>query len=134
VRSKALIALVVLVPLTFAACGGDDDETSATSAETTTAAAGGGAGGTVDISETEFQLDPADATVPAGTVTINVTNDGATTHNLEVEGDGVEEITDDLEPGASGKLALDLQPGSYEMYCAIDEHKEQGMEGTLTVE
>jgi plastocyanin len=134
VRSKALIALVVLVPLTFAACGGDDDETSATSAETTTAAAGGGAGGTVDISETEFKLDPADATVPAGTVTINVTNDGATTHNLEVEGDGVEEITDDLEPGASGKLALDLQPGSYEMYCAIDEHKEQGMEGTLTVE
>ena len=131
-RSKALIALIVLVPLTFAACGGDDDETSETSAETTTAAAGGG--GTVDISETEFALDPADATVPAGTVTINVTNDGATTHNLEVEGDGVEEITDDLEPGASGKLALDLQPGSYEMYCAIGDHKEQGMEGTLTVE
>jgi plastocyanin len=130
VRSKALIALVVLVPLTFAACGGGDDETSATSAETTTAAGGG----TVDISETEFKLDPADATVPAGTVTINVTNDGATTHNLEVEGDGVEEITDDLEPGASGKLALDLQPGTYEMYCAIGDHKEQGMEGTLTVE
>jgi plastocyanin len=132
VRSKALIALVVLVPLTFAACGGDDDETSETSAETTTAAAG--AGGTVDISETEFKLDPADPTVAAGTVTFNISNDGATVHNLEVEGNGVEEVSDDLEPGSSGKLTVDLEPGTYELYCAIGDHADQGMEGTLTVQ
>jgi plastocyanin len=132
VRSKALIALVVLVPLTFAACGGDDDETSETSAETTTAAAG--AGDTVDISETEFKLDPADPTVAAGTVTFNISNDGATVHNLEVEGNGVEELSDDLEPGSSGKLTVDLEPGTYELYCAIGDHADQGMEGTLTVQ
>ena len=60
------------------------------------------------ISETEFALDPADPSVAAGEVTITATNDGATVHNLEVEGDGVEEITDDLDPGQSGELKLDL--------------------------
>jgi len=140
-KSLALIAIVI--PLALAACGDDDDEetTSAATSETTTeetttddAAQTGGGGEELTISETEFALDPADPTVAAGEVTITATNDGATVHNLEVEGNGVEEITDDLDPGQSGELKLDLDPGEYEMYCAIGTHAAQGMEGTLTVE
>lgn len=140
-KSLALIAIVI--PLALAACGDDDDEetTSAATSETTTeetttddAAQTGGGGEELTISETEFALDPADPTVAAGEVTITATNDGATLHNLEVEGNGVEEITDDLDPGQSGELTLDLEPGEYEMYCAIGDHAAQGMEGTLTVE
>ena len=140
-KSLALIAIVI--PLALAACGDDDDEetTSAATNETTTeetttddAAQTGGGGEELTISETEFALDPADPTVAAGEVTITATNDGATLHNLEVEGNGVEEITDDLDPGQSGELKLDLEPGEYEMYCAIGTHAAQGMEGTLTVE
>jgi plastocyanin len=140
-KSLALIAIVI--PLALAACGDDDDEetTSAATTETTTeetttddAAQTGGGGEELTISETEFALDPADPTVAAGEVTITATNDGATLHNLEVEGNGVEEITDDLDPGQSGELKLDLEPGEYEMYCAIGTHAAQGMEGTLTVE
>jgi plastocyanin len=140
-KSLALIAIVI--PLALAACGDDDDEetTSAATSETTTeetttddAAQTGGGGEELTISETEFALDPADPTVAAGEVTITATNDGATLHNLEVEGNGVEEITDDLDPGQSDELKLDLEPGEYEMYCAIGTHAAQGMEGTLTVE
>jgi plastocyanin len=140
-KSLALIAIVI--PLALAACGDDDDEepTSAATSETTTeetttddAAQTGGGGEELTISETEFALDPADPTVAAGEVTITATNDGATLHNLEVEGNGVEEITDDLDPGQSGELKLDLEPGEYEIYCAIGTHAAQGMEGTLTVE
>jgi plastocyanin len=140
-KSLALIAIVI--PLALAACGDDDDEetTNAATSETTTeetttddAAQTGGGGEELTISETEFALDPADPTVAAGEVTITATNDGATLHNLEVEGNGVEEITDDLDPGQSGELKLDLEPGEYEMYCAIGTHAAQGMEGTLTVE
>jgi plastocyanin len=29
---------------------------------------------------------------------------------------------------------VDLEPGEYEIYCAIGDHRAQGMEGTLTVE
>jgi len=140
----ALAALVIVLAL--AACGDDDDDdTTGAAAETTTdettadettddAAANGGGGESITISETEFALDPADPTVKAGEVKITAVNDGNTVHNLEVEGNGVEEITDDLDPGQSGELTLDLEPGSYEIYCAIGSHADQGMEGTLTVE
>ena len=109
-KSLALIAIVI--PLALAACGDDDDDdTSAATTETTTeetttddTAQTGGGGEELTISETEFALNPADPSVAAGEVTITATNDGATVHNLEVEGDGVEEITDDLDPGQSGEL------------------------------
>ena len=68
-------------------------------------------------------------------MTIDVTNDGETVHNLEVEGDGVEEITSDLEPGDSDDArARPASRARYEMYCAIGDHADQGMEGELTVE
>jgi plastocyanin len=137
VLAKTMIVLALAIPLAVAACGGDDDDETTSPAATETAeetTASGGGGGTVDISETEFKLDPSDPTVSAGTVTFNISNDGEFVHNLEVEGNGVEEVSDDFQPGQSGKLTVDLEPGTYELYCAIGDHAEQGMEGTLTVE
>ena len=132
-KSLALIAILVALPLTIAACGDDDeDTTSASSTDTTTAA--GATGESVAITETEFSIDPSDVKTKAGEVTFDITNDGGTVHNLEIEGNGVEEVSDDLDPGQKGELTVDLQPGTYEMYCAIGDHADQGMEGTLTVE
>jgi uncharacterized cupredoxin-like copper-binding protein len=88
----------------------------------------------VALTATEFKFDPADVTVDtAGKVTFTVTNDGQQTHALEVEGNGVEEETDSIAAGESGTLTVDLEPGEYEFYCPIDGHREQGMEGKLTV-
>ena len=135
---KSLTLFAIMIPLVLAACGGDDSSDSSTTAssdtESTTVSAGGGSGETVDISETEFKLDPSDPSTKSGNVTFQVTNDGQTVHNLEVEGNGVEETTDDLQPGDQGVLSVDLQPGTYEMYCSIDSHREQGMEGEITVQ
>jgi plastocyanin len=134
----ALIALVLVIPFAVAACGDDDDDepTGAATTETTeeAGAPAGGGGETITISETEFALDPSDPTAAAGPVTIEVVNDGAIVHNLEVEGNGVEEVTDDLESGQSDTLDLDLEPGTYTIYCNIGDHQAQGMDGTLTVE
>jgi uncharacterized cupredoxin-like copper-binding protein len=145
VARKLLVALAVIaIPLVLAACGDDDStstsassSTTATEASTessTTAAGGGGGGETVALSETEYKIDPADSTVKAGSVTFDVSNDGQTVHNLEIEGNGVEEETEDLQPGSSGELTVDLQPGSYEIYCAIDGHEDLGMKGEVTVQ
>ncbi len=140
----AAVGLAVLA-IGAAGCGSDDNNdngsastpastpaapTTSTQAKTTPAAAGGGA---VTVSETEFKLAPKDATAKSGKVTIDAKNDGQIVHNLEVEGNGVEKKTADLQPGSSGKLALNLKPGKYEMYCAIDGHRASGMEGTITV-
>lgn len=140
---KILVALVVIsVPFLLAACGDDDDTSTEAAAPSTTAAdttaeesttAAGGGGETVDLSEVEYKIDPADATVKAGSVTFNVSNDGQTVHNLEIEGKGVEEGSEDLQPGSTGQLTVDLEPGTYEMYCSIDGHEDLGMKGEITV-
>ena len=142
---RKLLALIAIaaIPVALAACGSDDststsaasETTSSTAASTdssTTASSGGGQ--TVKIGESEYKLDPSDATLKAGSVTLAVTNDGTITHNLQIEGNGVEETTDSLAPGDTGELTVDLKPGSYEMYCTIDGHKDLGMEGTVTVQ
>jgi plastocyanin len=140
---KVLAFVAIAIPLTFAACGGDDESsttaasaTGATSTEaSTTDSSGSGAeSGGVAISETEFALDPSDPSTKAGSVTFDVTNDGSTVHDLEVEGNGVEESTDPIEAGGNAKLTVDLEPGTYEIYCNIADHRDQGMEGTLTVQ
>jgi uncharacterized cupredoxin-like copper-binding protein len=141
---KVLALIAIAIPLTLVACGGDDSSSSttaasdagATSTEASTTESSGGtaASGGVAISETEFQLDPSDPSTKAGSVTFEVKNDGTTVHDLEVEGNGVEESTDPIEAGSSAKLSVDLKPGTYEIYCNIADHRAQGMEGELTVQ
>ena len=141
-------ARFILLPLAVAALAvpiagcGDDDDDDATEAATTEAATteatqtggGGGAGGTVSLSGTEYSFTPSDPTVKSGEVTFNLTNQGNTTHSLEVEGPGEEqELESELMPGQSGSLTINLPPGTYEFYCPVDDHKGMGMEGEITV-
>jgi plastocyanin len=145
-KGALLAVLMALGAFAIAGCGGSDDDSgsSSTSADTTEEAGGGGGGGstgggggeTLNVSETDFKLDPAEPTVNAGEVTIKATNDGQTTHSLEVEGNGIEEteLPNDLAPGDSGELTVDLsKPGTYEWYCPISNHRDLGMEGEITV-
>ena len=138
---KVGVALAAVAgALALAGCGDDDDDESTaapteTATETTDSGGGGGGGETVAVTETDFAIDPANPTVQAGTVTFEVTNDGAAPHNLEVEGQGVEAVLDqDLAAGESGTLEVELEPGTYEWYCPVGDHAAQGMEGELTVE
>ena len=115
-----MLLLVGLV-LLLAACGSDDDESEPQSADTT-------------ISLIDFALDPDEVSVDeGGNTTFRVVNDGQTEHALEIEGGGIEEETDVLGPGESAELTVELEEGEYELYCPVGNHREQGMEGTLTV-
>jgi uncharacterized cupredoxin-like copper-binding protein len=122
-----LSAALIVLSLAAAGCGSDSDEAATTS--------GSGAGQAIEIGETEFALDPSSVQVDqTGTVTFRVTNNGAVDHALEVDGQGIEEETDTIEPGGSAELTVDLTTeGSYELYCPIGDHREQGMEGELVV-
>jgi uncharacterized cupredoxin-like copper-binding protein len=125
----------VIASIGVAACGGDDDEDTAATTAPTGTAAGGGGEETVKISETDFKLDPEDPTVKPGEVTFDVTNDGDTLHNLEVEGpSGEAELAEDLQPGDSGEFSVNLsEPGTYKMYCPVANHEDLGMVGEVTV-
>ena len=137
---KLILLTAIVVPLTFAACGGDDDEdTTAASSDTTaaeeTTSGGGASDGTGDRGDHRGRLldRPGDVETGPGSVTFDITNDGQTVHNLEIEGSGVEEVSDDIEPGESTQLTVDLGAGEYEMYCAIGNHRDLGMDGTVNV-
>jgi uncharacterized cupredoxin-like copper-binding protein len=121
--------LIPIAVLALAGCGGDGDDSAG---GTTTSAAA--AGTPVTMSLVDFALEPKTVQLDApGTYTFKVTNDGQTQHALEIEGDGVEEETDTLGPGESGEVTVELAAGEYELYCPVDGHRANGMEGTLVV-
>jgi plastocyanin len=83
----------------------------------------------------EWTIQLSETTVPAGPVTFTVTNGGSIPHAFEVEGQGTEQETPLIQPGASATLTLTLEPGTYEIYCPVGEnsHKKLGMETHLKV-
>jgi plastocyanin len=88
---------------------------------------------TTEVGLTEYQIEMP-ASLSAGPQTFRITNNGTTEHNFEVEGQGIEEAFEtNLDPGVTQTMQLDLAPGTYEVYCPVGDHREQGMEVQLTV-
>ena len=83
----------------------------------------------------EWTIQLSEETVPAGQVTFTVKNGGTIAHAFEVEGNGAEQETPLIQPGASAALTLTLKPGTYEVYCPVgqDSHKKLGMDTHLKV-
>jgi plastocyanin len=89
---------------------------------------------TIRVKEVEFALKPAEITLEKpGTYLFKAVNSGGTVHALEVEGQGIEEETEEIQPGQSAELKVKLKTGTYELYCPVDGHKEEGMEGKVIV-
>ena len=139
-RLLLLVLTVLMLTLGVAACGGDDEDDGGGAAEPATDTSGGGGGGgegTVIMLTADpggaLSFDQTELTAPAGEVTIQLMNDSGTPHNVEIEGNGVEETSETITEGMT-ELTVTLEPGEYEFYCAVDGHKDAGMEGTLTVE
>lgn len=42
--------------------------------------------------------------------------------------------TGDVDPGSSGEVAVDVDPGFYDVICTIPGHAKQGMEGAITIQ
>jgi plastocyanin len=129
-----LPAVFVVLVLGVAACGGGDEESQGGAATETTG--GGGGGETLELAADPggaIKYDKTTLQASAGQVTIHFTNQSSLPHNVEVEGNGVEETSETISKSDTN-LTLNLEPGEYEFYCTVDSHREQGMEGTLTVQ
>ena len=101
---------------------------------TGTAAASSGAGTsqTVDVTLTEFAIDPAHIEVDPGTeLIVNVTNDGTMAHDLKLDGT---EGTDMLDPGATVEgVSLGVIDAATSAWCTVPGHREAGMEMMIMV-
>jgi plastocyanin len=126
---RRLALLVAFAAVLLPACGEEDTPDGASPN-----GAGAGGGEVVGVALSEFALTPASFSLEPGSYTFHVVNDGSIVHALEVEGPSGEVETEDLEAGTSADLDVDLsEPGEYEIYCPVDDHKDMGMEGTITV-
>lgn len=109
----------------------------------------------IDATTTDFAFSQSDWTVAAGEeITINLTNDGAVTHEFVILKDGVrisseaelpateEELLADfvyweeeIEAGDSGTFTFTAPAaGNYQVICALEDHFDAGMEASLKAE
>jgi plastocyanin len=129
--------LVPLLPLILVAAGCGSTSSGSAGRATTLAPAGSNAAPvkTVTIDESEFKLQPASVNVAQpGAYILRGVNKGTIPHAIAIEGNGVDEDGPVVGPGKVSVLRVTIaKKGSYQIYCPVDGHKDQGMKGTLTV-
>jgi uncharacterized cupredoxin-like copper-binding protein len=89
----------------------------------------------VDVALSEFTIDMPTEIV-AGATRFSITNTGNAPHGFILEGNGVNKrLANNLQPGTSAFLNVDLAPGTYTIFCPVGEgaHRANGMELELTV-
>jgi uncharacterized cupredoxin-like copper-binding protein len=134
--------LLALVAVVLTSCGGGSYGGSSGGGGGGSGSSHGKTGGvikTVAIKETEFKLSPSSVTLSKpGTYAFKAQDKGSTQHSLTIEGKGVKgdevELEQALSPGQSGVLRVTFQKsGTYEMYCPVDGHEQEGMKGEVVV-
>jgi uncharacterized cupredoxin-like copper-binding protein len=106
----------------------------------------------IAVTLSDFKIKPAETEAPAGSVTFDLTNDGPSDHTFFMvktdlaqdalpvadhlvqvgQLDVVAEI-DRFGVGTQRSLSVDLEPGSYVMFCNLTGHYESDMHTAFTV-
>jgi uncharacterized cupredoxin-like copper-binding protein len=119
------------------------------------ATACGGAEADVTVTIRDDAIALSESSIAAGELTFEGTNDGTMTHEFEIlrVPDGVDadalpqdgttvpaddllepvDEVEDIAPGTSATLSLDLEPGTYAVICNLPGHYANGMHTTFTV-
>jgi uncharacterized cupredoxin-like copper-binding protein len=88
----------------------------------------------VKATETDFHIALSKSKWTPGKYTFVAINKGATTHNIEITGPGLNSpVSKNISPRQSTKLTVTLKKGKYDLFCAIPGHKALGMNVNLTV-
>jgi len=129
-----LVVFASVAALALGGCG-DDDGGSGSSYGGGQSSTPKNVVATIEVKETEYALNPANPGVEdAGKVAFEVTNAGKIGHALEIEGPKGEQETDEIAPGETAKLTVDMgKPGKYTWYCPIADHEQQGMTGSVFI-
>ena len=152
-RIASLMVLGVVVA-TLSSCGGTKKATSQGQSTSTTQESA--SANQVAVTVADFKIAILKPQLPAGHVTFKVIGAGPSAHELVLfrtdlapaklptvsdgtkvneEGEGVEHIdeVEDVTPGTTKELAVDLQPGRYVLVCNIPGHYKLGMRTAVTV-
>lgn len=141
----ATAGTVVAAALILTACGGSSGGSSSPATTgmppmtsgapmTSMPPIAGGAPMTVTVVERDFSIELSETSFTPGTHTFRVQNQGRSPHDLRIEGPGVaDEGSPVINRGGTGEVTVTLQPGTYEVWCSVGNHRAQGMDTTITV-
>ncbi len=157
-KSLLLPVLLLALALLALACGGGEEKGAVKSTPTKEAEEGelfvDPNAPVVDISLTEFKVEPSTDTGKAGPITFKASNDGAIEHEFEViktdtapdklplaggkvdvdaAGKEAGEIEPPFEAGKTVAATFDLEAGKYALICNVPGHYQAGMHAAFTV-
>jgi plastocyanin len=121
---RASLAGVALGGLVITGCGGGGESSNGSTPSTADVVVRG---------DDALKFDQAQYTATAGSVDIELLNDGTQPHTLLVE-----KVSSFKKLSVSGKGDTDtgkatLDPGTYTIYCDVAGHRSAGMEAKLVV-
>jgi plastocyanin len=91
-------------------------------------------GDRVAIRVTDFRYTPQNLTTTPGRLTVTLTNRGRVAHTFRVERKStIVKKVSSLLPGDTKTTSIPLRKGEYRFFCALSNHEELGMYGTLVV-
>jgi uncharacterized cupredoxin-like copper-binding protein len=134
-RHLRLIGVLIVIVATIAACADDASLGSTTEVAAT-------------LKDGSITLDRQE--IPSGRVSFEISNEGTLLHEFEVfvgtaadleivknvadtSGMDLVEEVEDIAPGTSITLDVDLDPGNYVIICNLPGHVAMGMVTELTV-
>lgn len=125
-RLIAIVPLLAAGALVLSACGGDDD--------TAPDAAGGNeaSGGALTVIAEDISFPSPTYQAGSGTIDVVYENEGSIEHTLVIE--DVEDFK--LTVSSNGDVdegTVELDAGTYTIYCDVVGHRAAGMEATLEV-
>jgi hypothetical protein len=91
----------------------------------------------VSVAAREFSLTLSRPLVGAGSVRVELRNNGEDPHNLVVSPEGSHTPLasfSELDPGLYERRTLTLAPGRYQLWCSLEFHEGLGMSVTLRVQ
>lgn len=118
----ATVLLLVVFALT--ACSSDDGGSTD---------AGDAADGTVQVEASDLAFEPTQLSAAAGEIEVELNNVGSAEHDFVVEEAG-DTLVVKAAGGETATGTIELEAGTYTFYCAVEGHREAGMEGTLEVQ
>lgn len=149
-RFKTVLTLALIALFAFAAagCGDSDDEginstdnnPAQSEAEDPTGETTDSGGSNTKLAlaadpNGELKYNKTKLNAKPGNVTINLTNESSTPHDVAIRDSSDAEIgkSETITESETSLQLPDLGAGSYTFFCSLPGHEAAGMKGTLTV-
>ena len=113
--------------LLLTACADSTSDTPAAPATSTTARE-------IVVVEDDYSIALPEQELAPGSYTFTSRNHGEAKHDLVIKGPGAGSArTDVIRPGREGSVPVTLKRGEYVLWCSVRDHRDRGMEKTITV-